>query len=230
MGKYIRVPKGITGAGAAIMLLSGLFLCAASAVLVGVNIYFSALGLVEATGGFVQRVDNVWFPAMRVTTGGQMALALGLLLGGVTSVIQGQFWLTDANAEDDTEETAAPPLWSLMIWIVMIYDVGSTWYYLSVGSTVEDSDWLMWLLRRVITLAVTLIGFSIGAEFIGAYGIKMVQTAYHEGMQALADIDFGFKPLGDVGAYLRGKQRAAVRPARRGTNRATIRAVQLQED
>ena len=196
MSKLISI-RGATGWLAAVMLMGGVFLIFASLGLIALNIYFSAVGLVEATGGDANLIESIWFPALVVIKGGPIGLVVGLVMGMMSSVVQSVFWLAPVEAgedetdedEDDEDEVAnrshvPAPIITIFMALVMLYDVFSTWFYLS-SSLPNDKNILMTLMRYIVTLVITLIAFSFGAEFWGALGVEVVRANYVEGVAAL---------------------------------------------
>jgi len=193
MSKLISI-RGATGWLAAVMFLGGLFLIIASLGLIALNIYFSAVGLVEATGGDANLIESIWFPALVVIKGGPIGLVVGLVMGAMSSVVQSVFWLApveskeDENDEDEDEVAnrshVPAPILTIFMALVMLYDVFSTWFYLS-SSLPSDKNILMTLMRYIVTLVITLIAFSFGAEFWGALGVEVVRANYVEGVEAL---------------------------------------------
>lgn len=194
MSKLINI-RGATGWLAAVMLMGGLFLMIASLGLIALNIYFSAVGLVEATGGDANLIESIWFPALVVIKGGPIGLVVGLVMGAMSSVVQSVFWLApveskeDENDDNEDNEGASrshvpAPILTIFMALVMLYDVFSTWFYLS-GALPNDKNILMTVTRYVITLVITLIAFSFGAEFWGALGVEVVRANYVEGALAL---------------------------------------------
>ena len=194
MSKLISI-RGATGWLAAVMLMGGLFLIVASLGLIALNIYFSAVGLVEATGGDANLIESIWFPALVVIKGGPIGLVVGLVMGAMSSVVQSVFWLApveskeDENDEDDEDEGAnrshvPAPIHTIFMALVMLYDIFSTWFYLS-SSLPSDKNILMTVMRYIVTLVITLIAFSFGAEFWGALGVEVVRANYVEGVEAL---------------------------------------------
>ncbi|MEK7443080.1 MAG: hypothetical protein AABZ78_19905 [Chloroflexota bacterium] len=195
MSKLINI-RGATGWLAGVLLLGGVFLIVASLGLIALNIYFSAVGLVEATGGDANLIESIWFPALVVIKGGPIGLIVGLVMGMMSSVVQSVFWLApveaaeDENDEDEEDEEVAnrshvpAPILTIFMALVMLYDVFSTWFYLS-SSLPSDKNILMTLMRYIVTLVITLIAFSFGAEFWGALGVEVVRANYVEGVEAL---------------------------------------------
>ena len=195
MSKLINI-RGATGWLAGVLLLGGVFLIVASLGLIALNIYFSAVGLVEATGGDANLIESIWFPALVVIKGGPIGLIVGLVMGMMSSVVQSVFWLApveaaeDENDEDEEDEEVAnrshvpAPILTIFMALVMLYDVFSTWFYLS-SSLPSDKNILMTLMRYIVTLVITLIAFSFGAEFWGALGVEVVRANYIEGVEAL---------------------------------------------
>ena len=195
MSKLINI-RGATGWLAGVLLLGGVFLIVASLGLIALNIYFSAVGLVEATGGDANLIESIWFPALVVIKGGPIGLIVGLTMGMMSSVVQSVFWLApveaaeDENDEDEEDEEVAnrshvpAPILTIFMALVMLYDVFSTWFYLS-SSLPSDKNILMTLMRYIVTLVITLIAFSFGAEFWGALGVEVVRANYIEGVEAL---------------------------------------------
>ena len=193
MSKLINI-RGATGWLAGVLLLGGVFLIVASLGLIALNIYFSAVGLVEATGGDANLIESIWFPALVVIKGGPIGLIVGLVMGAMSSVVQSVFWLApveaNENDEDEEDEEVAnrshvpAPILTIFMALVMLYDVFSTWFYLS-SSLPSDKNILMTLMRYIVTLVITLIAFSFGAEFWGALGVEVVRANYVEGVEAL---------------------------------------------
>ena len=194
MSKLINI-RGATGWLAAVLFLGGVFLIIASLGLIALNIYFSAVGLVEATGGDANLIESIWFPALVVIKGGPIGLVVGLVMGAMSSVVQSVFWLApveskeDENDDDEDEEVGnrshvPAPILTIFMALVMLYDVFSTWFYLS-SSLPSDKNILMTLMRYIVTLVITLIAFSFGAEFWGALGVEVVRANYVEGVEAL---------------------------------------------
>lgn len=220
MSKLISI-RGATGWLAAVMFLGGVFLIVASLGLIALNIYFSAVGLVEATGGDANLIESIWFPALVVIKGGPIGLVVGLVMGAMSSVVQSVFWLAPVEAheeendeneeyeEGDEDEEGAnrrvpAPILTIFMALVMLYDVFSTWFYLS-SSLPNDKNILMTLMRYVVTLVITLIAFSFGAEFWGALGVEVVRANYVEGVAALKQ---GWDELGVMFGALRGARPA----------------------
>ena len=193
MSKLINI-RGATGWLAGVLLLGGVFLIVAALGLIALNIYFSAVGLVEATGGDANLIESIWFPALVVIKGGPIGLIVGLVMGAMSSVVQSVFWLApvEANENDEDEEDeevgnrshVPTPILTIFMALVMLYDVFSTWFYLS-SSLPSDKNILMTLMRYIVTLVITLIAFSFGAEFWGALGVEVVRANYVEGVEAL---------------------------------------------
>jgi len=167
MSKLINI-RGATGWLAGVMLTGGVFLIVASLGLIVLNIYFSAVGLVEATGGDANLIESIWFPALVVIKGGPIGLIVGLTMGAMSSVVQSVFWLTPVDTNEgegdeyeDEDEGAdrshvPAPIITIFMALVMLYDVFSTWFYLS-SSLPNDKNILMTLMRYIVTLVITLI-------------------------------------------------------------------------
>src|SRR3989304_7294318 len=88
-----------TGWRAALLLALGSILILCAMLLIGINIYFSAVGMVEFTGGqagFMLEGDY-WWPSIRMISGGQLGLAFGLFIGLVITIVQAAFWLSSAD-------------------------------------------------------------------------------------------------------------------------------------
>ena len=220
MSKLISI-RGATGWLAGVMLTGGLFLVAASLGLITLNIYFSAVGLVEATGGDANLIESIWFPALVVIKGGPIGLIVGLTMGAMSSVVQSVFWLAPAAAnagggdeyeEDESDEYeegdgavrshVPSPIITVFMALVMLYDIFSTLFYLS-SSLPDDKNILMTVMRYIVTLVITLIAFSFGAEFWAALGVEVVKANYTEGVAALKQ---GLDGLAEMFNGFRGVQ------------------------
>lgn len=182
-----------TGWRAALLLALGSSLILCSVLLIGINIYFSAVGMVEFTGGNAEILSaDVWWPSLKVLAGGQLGLAFGLFIGGLITIVQTAFWLSSA------EEWRVAAMVQWMMRAIGTYDFLSTIYYLSAGQLLDFASmegFGVSLVRLAGRVLVTLLFLSIGAEIWLAVGIELTRVNWGPGTDAWGDF---FGAVGDM--------------------------------
>lgn len=226
LSKYI---PALTGWQAVLAVLLGAFVLYVSGRLIAANVDFSAISIVEMTGGqVVIDQSNVYSPAVKVIRGGVIGLELALLGGALFSVIQFIFWLTAGIAaggdrdewEDGDDLSVLESVWNvilsfkrnpfpLVFGASMCVDVIATWYYLNVVYTGNDESVLAAALRLSATLFITFLFFSFGSELWATVGWELVHRNWPEAARVLVeDWQFGLAPLAWVFNLLTAKPSA----------------------
>jgi hypothetical protein len=187
--RFLPVPKGQNLLWGWIYLTLGQALFISAFVLFLLNIFFSAIGLMEFMGANITySTANIWFPFIpQFLDGGRGGLFLGIVAGIMTSAVQIRLLIAPKDTtKKGVKSTIDKTDWFIGISILIsVYDYLSTHYSLMGGKFFDFSSGLVEgsLLFAAVFL-VTLILFSIGSEMFMVYGMEMMITNWNSGSRA----------------------------------------------
>lgn len=184
--KFLHIPKG-EGAWAGIFFLLGFTGFIAATAFFVFNILFSAFGLMEMTGGkIIWEFSNPYIPAFIIQSGGKVGLIMAILGGLLASISEGRLWIIPAKNKGNKSVMEKKGLFSLFSMIFVVYDICSSYYFLSSGNLFDSSGgWFSGIMTFIVTMGATILLFSIGPEMFMVWGFETMAENYRDGVPAL---------------------------------------------
>ena len=172
--RLFRLP-GLSGVWGQVAFYIGLVISVIGLTLVGLNIYYTGATISQLFGGNVQtNTTGVFWPEIKVITGGALGLGFGLLLGVLFFAVEFTFWVFD---DYKLGRQARMVRWAVRI--VETFDIGASIFLLSGGIYILaliQADWVAWLARFFGAIGVSFLALAFGAEIWLAFGIELMRA------------------------------------------------------
>lgn len=185
--RFLQIPVGKDYWAGIFLLIGTTSLIAAGAFFI-FNILFSAFGLMQFTGGIIEwNFSNPYIPAFVIVSGGKVGLIAGILGGLLASISEGRLWIVPSKGQKAAKSVVDKKgLFVLFSLIFVLYDIGSSFYFLSDGVIFNLSNgFLSGLLEFSVLMAATVLLFSIGPEMFMVWSFETMAANYEEGVPSI---------------------------------------------